>query len=1808
MAFRLFQPITTLQLPLVLRLGIIVALLWVATVETVNTWLPLAFPWHRYVQPKLEAVLSEEAGLDASTPGGQLQLSYLHGLVLRLNTVVARPSEALPFDGERLTHPWRLHVNTLTIHFDPLAFFFQGGEGSIKALRLDQPVLWLNGQTGYRAFVQYLKWLPLRHKKPQARQVQWFKRSRLEASEFVVVSPGWPLVMKGTPFPVRLTGQSLRVDFQQGVRAVAQGDLEAQVRGVLSSQGQSPNRQQQRLQFADALGHAIPWQPLVKANLSPVKFTLADLSTWNDGLDWGQDPFLTVFSGSFIRLEQLNLPLLKAALQEINPAYAQGFPRLLHREASPSREQGRQPSLALTISKPLFGDTRHPLEVVLEAELPEPLPLRFQQPHGRVVWPASHVRLAGRMDAAARDLTELALQIKAGEGSLTAEGDLWQLPAVLTKGRMPHGRLMVNAEGWQLGQWQPVLAAMAAKTWPPSQQPVVQGQVLAQRLQLAAQPGQSWQMRGGQLLLTQGQVWTTPTAYRAQKRPALRQLHARLAVQSPAAGQPDNPWVLTLRGVAGEQGQLLAKTRGVGFQETSPVEGALTLNALKADTLQRLVLPFVSVPQVKRLGQEVAATGTLSAKLQWHGTLGQPQPKGQLAINNLQLYHPSSKAYLLGLDGTLWLSGSQSPRLFTRKPLRVQLTPQGDALALSASLPLLPQQQPSSAARVHLVGEALDLARLRRGLENWQHLLALPALQLDRIPPIAGRGRLALQLTSPNLQQWRAAGTVQLTQLATEVPGERGAKTRVKQGQVTLRLTEANRVELADGQAVVEGLGPVTLEGWLDLQQQQYQLQMQANRIALAETWAQLRQQLPNAAQLPVTHLEGFGRVNLALSGKVGQHLVLHQALAQTDRVLIHVRDLPEPVVINQLHLTQEGSGQRLVFRNSGGHVGPVGFTVDGWLALDDLLAGRSKQPAYELVASVPQLPVQTLRENRAFWQPFLPPGWDREVFNTAGYLSAKAKIVPGNWQGQLQFHNAGLYIARTLAPYHGITGIVTANPQGIQLAEPLHVNIGNGFVNVRQLQVATNRRPWSVTVLGNARLSELELNNLIGNPLYYQPTQYPIELDGELRLNGQWDPYDWLAANNQLLAHTGMVLKVREQPASALTAPQPANPTEDGAEASQPTSPQTTAVPRLPTQANPGEQPRTTSEEDPGQQKPVPLLVETRQEPSPVDEPPATALVATAAMPSQPTEAERVSPVTVEQLLASVKDGYQALFTWIGQLALTPRALTLQPASLRLLGYSEPLRMMASIPLLEDLPPADEAALNRSLAEPGNTEKVVENEEAVDDLGEFEAVDVPDSTAPTPWRKPSLQGRIWLDTPLQLADLSPYVWNPVYRFDSGTLALDTRFQFYSFTPQQELEAQGDGTPPPLSLEGQLVVDNVVAPNLLLDKLAGTLTFSGNQMRVDITEFQSMSTEATYRAIAPSINQYPVVLQGGELTGPLFYTEGFQQFLARLTRQALAPISHSQPVSRQWLNAYTTRLPIEIHQTRVAIDEAILDNIIMQQVTGTINLYANGFLEFDNMDLSVAGGKASGTLSINPSVNNTLSLTLDSESVRANALAQILLDAPNEIFGDLSGRIQFTTTGDTQEQLLQNANGMASFQIREGRLPSIAKVETLLTAANVVRGGILGLNLNNLVRTLKPFETNYFAFLYGDFQVAQGVIYTDNLVSDGENLDLLIKGGIRLDNGHGNLVVVGNMSQDVSGQLGRLGQLSLSGLIRHIPILGFFPGGSSDERRRGLVYYLPGVGFIPGVGGTAEAVNTFKVRMIGPLDDPGSVQDLNWLN
>jgi hypothetical protein len=401
-------------------------------------------------------------------------------------------------------------------------------------------------------------------------------------------------------------------------------------------------------------------------------------------------------------------------------------------------------------------------------------------------------------------------------------------------------------------------------------------------------------------------------------------------------------------------------------------------------------------------------------------------------------------------------------------------------------------------------------------------------------------------------------------------------------------------------------------------------------------------------------------------------------------------------------------------------------------------------------------------------------------------------------------------------------------------------------------------------------------------------------------------------------------------------------------------------------------------------------------------------------------------------------------------------------------------------------------------------------------------------------------------------------------------------------------------------LHGWVAANRLAIPYLTIQDITGRVALNGETAVAEVPSFKIPGVTVRVTGRSDNIFEAPVPLEEVVIDGSFISIDS----LASFNNEIVKPILIDQIVHnymRPWQQGDPTS-PVQFRNADLQADEVIYQNIILSNLRSQFSLNANSFFELTNTTLEAAGGQVNGYLSMSPNQNSFTTLELNAKGVKANALTKALLNVTNEIFGDLDGTVRFTTFGQTDQELQKNANGTVSMKITEGRLPAIAKVETLLATANVFRGGVLGLNLNNLFRSLTFYDTNYFAKLSGDMLINDQILYTQNLVSDGVNLDLLIQGSLRMDNGNANMLINGRMSQDITGKLGKLGNLSLSRLFRYIPALG-----TLGANRPGLLGYIPGVGYVPGFGGPASKYNRFQVRLVGQPDDPAAIQDFQWV-
>ena len=413
-------------------------------------------------------------------------------------------------------------------------------------------------------------------------------------------------------------------------------------------------------------------------------------------------------------------------------------------------------------------------------------------------------------------------------------------------------------------------------------------------------------------------------------------------------------------------------------------------------------------------------------------------------------------------------------------------------------------------------------------------------------------------------------------------------------------------------------------------------------------------------------------------------------------------------------------------------------------------------------------------------------------------------------------------------------------------------------------------------------------------------------------------------------------------------------------------------------------------------------------------------------------------------------------------------------------------------------------------------------------------------------------------------------------------------------------------------LMGQVALDTLILPLLDLNQLSGNVTYNGMDAQVALEKIVLPGADLSVNAHIVDYQLYPVRLDDMVIDGGQFSVPALQYWvenvLDKRINQALI-----QPLLTAWQlhptpspDKKAAPLPIVFENAKLSINEVVYDNILIDDVTGALSLFESGFFDLHQAHGTVANGTVDASLSMDPLKNNFTRVTLNAHQLSSNALLTALLKAPNQVFGNVDGQIRFTTEGATPEAQMDATNGTVTFTLADGRVPAIARIEKLLTAVNVLRGGVLGLSANNILRLASPFKSEYIADVSGTLKLLEGMARTDDLLSDGTDLDLLTEGTMRLKDGESDLTVYGDMSQSVRGRLGRVGKFSLLNVVRWVPGVGYFPWERNRQQLGGVLAYVPGVGFVPFLGGRLGDRQRFEVRLKGLLDSPTVVESFQW--
>lgn len=255
-------------------------------------------------------------------------------------------------------------------------------------------------------------------------------------------------------------------------------------------------------------------------------------------------------------------------------------------------------------------------------------------------------------------------------------------------------------------------------------------------------------------------------------------------------------------------------------------------------------------------------------------------------------------------------------------------------------------------------------------------------------------------------------------------------------------------------------------------------------------------------------------------------------------------------------------------------------------------------------------------------------------------------------------------------------------------------------------------------------------------------------------------------------------------------------------------------------------------------------------------------------------------------------------------------------------------------------------------------------------------------------------------------------------------------------------------------------------------------------------------------------------------------------------------------------------------------------------------------LNIENFKFSIADGFVKGAFQYS-FFNHSAGIDLSVSNANANELASAIFDLPDQLYGDLDGHLNMYCNGKTHKSCMDTLGGYGGFDVKHGRMPKLGSLEYLLKAANLVKSGITGVTVNNIIDLVTPLKTGEFSNIRGNFKISSGIAHPIEIYSKGKDLDLFIDGAYNFSTSNADMNVFGRLSKKISTVLGPIGNASLSTLFN------FIPGLNLDDPNN--ANFINQINKIPGFELNDKRYRIFNAKIYGDISGENYVQTFKWV-
>lgn len=262
-------------------------------------------------------------------------------------------------------------------------------------------------------------------------------------------------------------------------------------------------------------------------------------------------------------------------------------------------------------------------------------------------------------------------------------------------------------------------------------------------------------------------------------------------------------------------------------------------------------------------------------------------------------------------------------------------------------------------------------------------------------------------------------------------------------------------------------------------------------------------------------------------------------------------------------------------------------------------------------------------------------------------------------------------------------------------------------------------------------------------------------------------------------------------------------------------------------------------------------------------------------------------------------------------------------------------------------------------------------------------------------------------------------------------------------------------------------------------------------------------------------------------------------------------------------------------------------------------------LYLKNISGTAFKGKINGDISYN-TLNGKIGVNLDGNGLDAITAIEGASGIKNAISGTLGFKVNVTLSGTTDVEMIKNLKGNMSFEITDGALISIGKIENLVSAGNVTSNIIMKTTVASLSTISVIKESANFKYIKGDMTFKDGWAHLTSIKTSGPSMAYFITGKYNILNGTANVTILGRLGSDVVAALGPVGQLSVDKLTSYIPKFG----AATASILRSMTTNPKGekTEEIPSLSSKNKVYKDFKVNFNGGVESQSSIKSFKWLS